>query len=107
MSSELKIKAVGSDACHAQKQNDGDNCYQDVGNNQAVAQPPEEMIADPRQQPNGKIDYGDKAEKKEQPREWKPYTRKSKKTKNHVENKYPQCDAVERRSSPEENQKSA
>src|SRR6202008_1663908 len=99
-----QIKPVGREADHTKKKNDRDNSDQNVGNDQPIAQAPQQMIAYPGHEPDDEINRGDEAEKKKQPREWEAHIRKGEETGNQIENKYGQCDAVEGRKEPEENE---
>jgi hypothetical protein len=86
--SKLEIKAISGEARHAKKQYYRNNRYQNVSDDQPIAQAPKQMIADPRHQPNDKINHGNETEKKEKPREGEPHIYKGEEAKNDIENKY-------------------
>ena len=81
MSAELQVDPIGAKRGHAKKQDNRNHGDQYVGDDQAIPQPPEQVIANPGQQPNHKINHRDEAEKEQQAGEWKTYARKGKEAK--------------------------
>jgi hypothetical protein len=104
---KLKIKAVGGETGHTKKKNNGHNGYQYVRDNQAIAETPQQIIANPRHKPNDKVNYGNEGEKEKQPGERQPHPCNGEEAKNYVQNKYAQRDTVERRGASEKNDKAA
>jgi hypothetical protein len=79
---QLKIEAVGGQTSHAKKKNNRHNGDQYVRDDQAIAEAPKQIIANPRHKPNHKVNYRDEGQKEKQPGERQPHPRNREEAKN-------------------------